>query len=792
VNVYEKFASRFEKRIQRLLDKYDDNILLGFIKVSDEEYDYLKTYSRSLLQKNPVEIIKSYSEYCLIIVLTLVQIAIREVSKEGEREFWVVVCDTLDVDYKNGLKSKDILLEYSKVNGYFFYMNDKRHEYVRTVDSHAVMPSNSVNKVYNFLYEAYFRDLEEEYDASSIDEYIDIMFDYFNAYINYDDDESDNILSSGIKISKHYMLTKPFRVACLNHREIMKDFIKKTIFNINQVSFKGMFPEDTELFSKEFISWAKSKQQEKLNNFETDLNEMQTHKKERTRHEKRFISAYYQLKGTELILTIPQQRLTLKQIENEIFLKVYNGDDLLSELTKKLKVFGHIMFRTEEEIIKLNQINNELRYEIISGNEVVYDSKEKLFRSSLLFNSAGLDEINGKDLYVGDIKIVTALETEIVLDCNFDRIIHENYMIYVLFLLENSSFFLDNRFYSLEQQLFESQINYEDKYKGAYVYHKGKSYNIFTALPSFGVRCEGTANAKKYVVNVNETQLRLSSFGKNKPYIVEDGSGDEYISCILNERQVQDYKFYSLTVRKAGDSKLIIKEDFIVIPDFICRFEKEVYYNEKTVNISGITGDKICFNDIKFPYSVICGAEKIARINCEIDATICEMVVELPMVSWKIDNYSPENNEEFIWHNNINDYIFTLKSYFLTPKLLINRIKTVNGDKRYGAIYYDLKVFFELEKDFEIGVEIDGKYIKFISIIFIPVVNEANFIYNKTLQAVCGFWQFIGEGNLIIKIASRENDDVVFTKQYNGVNSFEEYMILPYGIYNVITRLLQF
>ncbi len=786
MNAYEKLANRFKKRILRLTDKYDNKILLGLIKVFDEEYDNLKTYSRTLLQKYSINTIKIYPECCFIIVFTLVQIAIRETSEDGQREFWVIVCNALNVDYKDVLKCKYILLKHMQFNDYFFYMNDKRHEYVRTVDCHAVLPSNSANKVYDFLYDAYLRDLEEEYDASLIDDYIDIMFDYFNAYINFDDDESDDILSSGIKISKHYMLTKPFRIACLNHRKIMKDFIKKTIFQIDQVSFKDVFPEDTELFSKEFISWWKNKQKEKFANYEVDSSETRVYKKEQTRRERRFISAYYQLKGTELILNIPQQRLTLEQIENEIILNLYNGDELLPEFTKKIKVFGHVMFRTEEEIIKLNRIYNKLRYEIISGNEIVYDSKEILFRSSLLFSSDGFDEINGKDLCVGEIKVIASLETEIVPDCNFDKMIQDNFIIYILFLHENSSFLLDNRFYSIEQQMYESRINYEYKHKGAYIYSNGRSYSIFTDLPSFGIRCEGNANAKKYVVNINETQLRLSSFCKTKSFIVEDGSGDEYISCSMTERQVQDYKFYSLTIRKAGDSKFIIKEDFIVIPDFNCEFEKELYYDEKTVKILSIAGNSICFDNIQFPYTVICGAENIARIKCKIDNVLCEMVVELPVVSWKLDNYISENSEPFIWRNNIDEYIFILKYHFSTPKLLINKIQTINGDRRYAAIYYDLRSFFECEEDFEIGVEIDGKYIEFTRIIFTPKVIEAYFAYNKSLQAVLGSWKLIGEGSLEIKIVSRENSKVVFGKKYIGVNSFEEHMFLSYGFYSVI------
>lgn len=470
MNAYEKFANRFEKRLQRLINKYDNKLLLGFIKVFDEEYEYLKSHSHTLLHKYPVETIKGYSECCLIISLTLVQIAIREVSEDSGREFWVVVRDTLDIDYDHALKCKDILFKYLKHNNdYFFYMNGKRHEYVRTVDCHAVIPSISAYKVYNFLYAAYLRDLEEEYDGSSIDEYIDIMFEYFRAYINFDDDESEKILSSGIKISKHYMLPKPFRVACLYHKEIMKDFIKKTFFHIDELSFKGMYPGDTELFSKEFVSWWKNKQQGKSSDYEEVLKEVQPPNKEQTKREKRFSSAYYQLKGTELVLNLPQQRLTVGQIENEIILNFYNGDELLPKFSKQLRVFGQVMFRTEEECIKLNRIYRELRYEITSGNEIVYDSKEKLFRDSLLFGSDGSEEINGKDLEVGDIKVVAALGTEIVPDCNFEKISREHYAIYVLFLRENSSFLLDNRFYSLEHQKYESHVNYEHKYEGAYI-----------------------------------------------------------------------------------------------------------------------------------------------------------------------------------------------------------------------------------------------------------------------------------------------------------------------------------
>lgn len=508
--------------------------------------------------------------------------------------------------------------------------------------------------------------------------------------------------------------------------------------------------------------------------------------KRQGKREKRFSSAFFQLKGTELVLNLPQQRLSVGQIENEIILNFYNEDKLLSELSKQLRVFGQVMFRTEEERIKLNRLYKYLRYEIVSGgDEVVYDSKEKLYRDNIIFNSDGSEEISGKDLGVGDIKVVTGIDVEIVPDCNFEKITKEQYVIYVLFLREDSSFLLDNRFYSLEHQKYESQTNYEYKYRGAYLHYKGRTYDIYTALPSFGIRCNGAGNPKNYIVNINDTQLHLSSFGKTKSVIVEDGSGDEYLSCALNERQIQSNKLHSLTVRKAGDSKLIIKEDFIVIPDFKCLFGKEFYFNEKAVIITDIIGNELHFNEIKFPHTVICGAENAATLLCGIGNTECELIVELPVVSWKMGTYSEGSDESVIWHKSIDEFIFTLKCSFVAPNLIIDNKIAVHGDKRYAAYYYDLKSFFDLEKDFEIGAEIKGKYIQLINIAFTPKIVETNFAYKKNMQTVLGYWKFIGDGNLKIEIFSREGYEKVFSKLFANSNTFEEPLPLPYGFYNV-------
>ncbi|NLW46180.1 MAG: hypothetical protein GXY86_02400 [Firmicutes bacterium] len=784
MNSYEKLANKFIKRLQRLMDKYGNDVLLGFINVFDEEYDFLKKYSSDLLQNLPTELIKSYPEYCLIIALTLVQIAIRETSDEKEREFWVVVRDTLGIENDKALKSKEILYQsIVRDNNLFFYMNETRHEYVRTVDSHAIIPNISVNKIYDVLFSAYQKDLEEDYDENFIDDYIDIMFNFFKAYISFDDEEDDRVLLSGVKISKHYMLPKPFRVGCLNNKAIMKDFIKKSLFYINEASFTGLLPEDSALFAKEFVTWWKYDHHNKI--FDDSKKRIKYEKNEKQKkYKKRFTSAYFELQGTDLILNLPQQRLTVNQIENEIVLNTYDGDDLIPELCKKLKVFGQIMFRTEEEQIKLNKIIKKLRYEIKSGNEIIYDSKEKFYRESIIFNFDGSEELDGKNLYVGDIKIVTSLESEVVPDCTYDKILKEQYIIYVLFLKESSSFLLNNKFYSLESQKYESQMFYENKSKEAYIDYNGEIYDIYTQWPSFGIRCEGIGNAKKYIININESQMYLSSFGKIQTITLEDGSGDEYLNCIMIERQIEKCQFYSIVVRKAGDSKYIIKENFIIIPEFKCLFDKEYYYKEKNVTITEIVGNNLNFH-VKFPHTILYKTENHTSLLCEINSVACEIKIELPIISWKIEDYNSFDEEDNIWHKNIQDYILLLKCSYVDPKVIIGNT-IVRGDKKYSGYYYNLRDFFLLGKDFEIGIDIKGNYIKLLKIIFAPTIIAAEFRYKKNMQLIFGNWKYIGDGELFIEIFTKHKSKKLFSKKLMNVNCFEEQVYLPDGFYRII------
>lgn len=783
MQTYEKFANKFIKKLQRLIDKYDNEVLLGFINVFDEEYDFLKNYSRDLLQNYSIETVKNCPEYSLIITLTLVQIAIRETSDEKEREFWVVVRDTLEIENDKAIKSKEILYQ-SIVRDFnlYFYMNETRHEYVRTVDSHAIIPNISVNKVYDFLYSAYQNDLEEDYEKNFIDDYLEIMFDFFKAYISFDDDEEDRILLSGVKISKHYMLPKPFRMGFLNNKAIMKDFIKRSFFNIDEAAFKGMLPEDSDLFAKEFATWWKNKKCNKsFDNFE----EIKYRKNRNgNKHEKRFTSAFFELQGTDLILNFPQQRLTVDQINNEIILSIYDGDELIPDYCKKLSVFGQVMFRTEEERIKLNRIIKELRYEIKSGNEVIYDSKEKFYRESIIFNFDGSEELDGKNLYIGDIKIVTSIDSEVVPDCTYDKIIKEQYIIYVLFLKENSSFLLDNRFYSLESQKYESQMFYEYRSKNAYIEYNGKTYDIYTQWPSFGIRCEGVGNPKKYIININGNQLHLSSFGKIQTAILEDGSGDEYLNCLMNERQIEKCQFYSIIVRKAGDSKFIIKENFIIIPGFKCLFGKDYYYKEKNVIIAAIDGENLNF-DVDFPYTIVCKSENHTGLLCNINGVNCEIRMELPIISWKLDSFNSFDEGDIIWHKNIYDYKLLLKCCYFTPKILISNT-LLKGDKKYSGYYYDLKEYFFIGEDFEIGIDIVGNYLKLMEVVFKPKIITAEFRYKKNMQLALGNWTYIGDGNLGIEIFSENRNKKLFFKKCMNIGRFEEQLNLNDGFYKVI------
>lgn len=383
--------AKFENKLSHLckLVKEKKNIGIDLIDILNNELAIHEIHHRA--EKNLAQAINSYGGYCRnqeIIVVSLVLIAMLKYNGS----YYDSVRDTYKNLYKKYPeqniegKIRSILSKYKKQ-----CESSNRSRIINVALENAIVPQEFLPAFFDFIFDIYKMNFECNL---SEDLYGDFRFVFEGL--------QKNILSEGDTISinvtqKTYKLISSTKKLIITN-EGLDAIIKLSIIIVKLID-QRFWGKEVKLFNPYL--------KEGYNIWEKSLNE--NSKLDYTRKNKTELRSYWQPKfimcDNSIYLKAPTHRVKSQYNYKDILVLVLNGDEEIyrNNMCDIREIIGGYQVNIDK--IELRKPLGKLRYKLVAGNNIIYDSKDKLYRNYIVFNDKGKEIYNNTD-FEGTICIV--------------------------------------------------------------------------------------------------------------------------------------------------------------------------------------------------------------------------------------------------------------------------------------------------------------------------------------------------------------------------------------------------
>lgn len=358
-----------------LIDFYDDDFFTEVVIKADENLYRLV----SGFYRNDINYVS--------IILGLVVVAL----KNYDGSFWPHVHDSFNKSYQSGYSEAYIDGKARTVIKKFFGNEATSDRQISSVIKNAIVPVNYLGNYFELMFDIYCKNFYKvlEDDDATLDD-LSLVFKGISG-VSYED---DNYRSEAT--NKSYILIK-------TARDIMKD--KKHVTELLKMSLSVLKIIDSyyhsiecdlldnKYFKAGFDSWI-SKHKDK-----TEL-KYNPHEKFNGEYIRAYTTPSLSLHNNDIYLAIPTRKVSLDYDYKKIRIVIYNGKEVLCELASHEIVIeqeiGVYLVKVPNQL-KIKKPLGALRYEIVCGNEIVYNSTDKLFRDYIFFTSNGAEFKNNKN-----------------------------------------------------------------------------------------------------------------------------------------------------------------------------------------------------------------------------------------------------------------------------------------------------------------------------------------------------------------------------------------------------------
>lgn len=384
--------AQFEIKLEYLckLVKERKNIGVDLIDILNNESAMKSIHNRA--ERNLMQAVSSYSGYCRnseIVVVSLVLIAMLEYNGN----YYDSVRDT----YKNLYakfpeqkvegKIRSILSKYKKQSE-----SGSRTRIINVALENAIVPQAFLPAFFEFIFDIY--KMNFEYDLPD-EPYEDFQF-VFEGLRN-------NMLSDGDDISinvtqKTYKLTAATK-QLISRKDGLDAIIKLSIIIVKLID-KRFWDKEIRIFNPYlkagYVGWERTLKECAREEYKHKKSESEL----RSRWEPKFM-----LQNKSVYLNPPVHRVKSQYDYRNIEVVVFNdGEEIYRNNNCDIReIIGGYQVRTDK--IELTKPIGKLRYKLVAGNEVIYDSKNKLCRNYIVFDSNGQEICNNID-FEGTVYVV--------------------------------------------------------------------------------------------------------------------------------------------------------------------------------------------------------------------------------------------------------------------------------------------------------------------------------------------------------------------------------------------------
>ena len=772
-----------EPRIQECIEKEGKEFLLGLIKLPDKQYETVLKYASALIKKEKLVYMR---EKNMIISVALVFFAIKDFQGN---QFWDEFARKIDADEMQVQKiCKPAFENFCKLNTFYFHVGRKNKGYVTSILTHAIIPKTSIDKFLEFLEDIYFKDLEEDYERSEVEQLVEYMHRLFSKFLEEDDIQL-NIQGSKMTIARQ-QLPKAFRIAFVKSAGIVAPIIENYLFYMNELNYSR---DISYSFNTRFDNYFKYY----VNNI-SELRRVSTDKSTIAKKGiKKFTTAHFKFQKDLLHLIVPKQIIDSDYIKDKIYLNVYNDDKLVENRELKLTK-SRLLFKTEEEIVLLNSFYKNLRYEIWTGDVTIFNSKEKLFRDYLIFNSDA-EEVAANQLKSQRYKIVCSNQTELkVMNGDITSLKYPDRTIHTVFLKDDTILELSGYVITPNTKRLITEFSDKELYERVEgIGDHEESYLIYSEIPRLQLVISNDKTINDYVLSVNGNNYHLSQESRFSISTMTDGSGSQVAQILINNSLLQDLMNYSLAIREKGNMHPVISRNLCVIPQLNYSFDKHFYYKDKQAKLTNLNvGDALSCRET-LPLKV--NLKKYDHVAVKIEKTAIRLKIKIPKFSWHLGEYNSSQNVSDIWFKSVKEpqlkvtYTEDVSKIYLVSS---NKMITLEGKKIANQKQFDLRDYFSVEhkSPVTIGVRLKDKQIPLVTTHYQPTLKNVKVDYYDTGRFNKGLFiqgAFVGEGNLKAQVLDIKESIIQEYDIKHSFNLFDPNVNLDMGKYRVRIILIE-
>ena len=653
-----------------------------------------------------------------------------------------------------------------------------KRKYYQIPVINSIIPFNYAKDYFEFAYDIYTKNLECNISDCNVEQEVEDIFNVIKEQLNDNDDSFKyDYEQNSKKTYKLIQATKSIIKSGFKLDELLwftKDIINKIDCFYNAVNLNTNYYID-----ESFNKWYQTKHNdlENINDLKKKSNNLKSG------------AAYFTYSNNIVYLHTPTRKERGIYDPKLFSLQIYENEKLIYENKNLIvkQIIGASVIEEYKYEIKnpLNKISCKLLYD----NQILYDSKESLFRNFLIFND-NQNELKNNRSYQGLVYFLYKLDCDNKLSPLYEN---EFYKTAYANVYEDNQFILDN-----EKIFFtdytKSQIN-GDKITGLELIKENDNISIYKDI-------------KKIIFVSNNLNEAANKIKINSNFInIED------VDVIKQDNEI----IYIIDFKKLNFLPGLYKIEFIDIENDKTIKKYQFLYDPKIdINQIILNNDEIIFQYNGTFLIINENNENIAKFNLLInDLNKTNYYLDIDNVFYNckfnltIPYYQIDNKTINIFNKPITSEDFMINSKLFFNIIDCNKVNysiNENNNKELKIKTLDHKQYVEL------GELINFKDCDVIKIQFFSNNNETNclFLYNNpifdinqfcltinSIKEEIEFKTFIlGKKSTDLFFIKLENkNEIIQSQELNNINTFKisnKIQTINYCIYQEIKKLIGF
>ncbi len=634
------------------------------------------------------------------------------------------------------------------------YKNEKGKEYriISTVLKNAIVPKFYLPSFFDFIFDIYRLNFDYVIDPKSdLNEEFSFVYDGIKKDLNFEND------SLNLKVTnKTYSLIKSTKDLILESDKVnelitLSISVLKIIDNYYWSNLDLDF--ENEYFKHGFNVW-KQKISDSIQKTKT-----------RNMGFKSMWEPEFKIDGNKIYLEIPNHKIKSFYNYEDLIIEITNGESLVykNDLLNVYDIIGG--YRIENEDVLIADPLGNLRYKLMCKNDIIYDSKEKLYRKHILFNSTGKEMKNNRD-YEGTVIICNKEKVnniQLMSEC-------DNYIIGFIKVKIGD-------YFKINEEIFN-----------------------FTTMQSPGIL--GTIKKGKCIIENEEIQIYEEVDG----IIYETENELNKVVIVVNGKRHRLSEVKCITKKRGIYNRILVKLEFengvydVIFEENECRnyhqtkrfkfiIDREFQYYNEQISPSEYLVTIRCLNNtynktINFNNNDIC-LIKFENIS---------FVIKINIPLFKLDNENWKNIlENYIWIDDLNSYSNLRINGFDFTKVCVNdeneNLLTTLFPST-AKYYFDLSIgtlkSYESHNYITLNFYDDDKKTCVLYCYCQCVLNDnkTHFWYDEQKDSFKGIISYFGKGNIIAKVLD-QFENTIYEKKVNNeeevlfenLKSFEKYKL---------------